>query len=860
MPGEAEPDLFTNRKQPTDGGAQPALMPSINRPSASRASRALGALLVSAAGVTTLSAQLTWNGEGADSNWTTGANWIGGLAPLPGDGANALVFGGSQRLDAHADEPFQLRTLVFGAGASAFTLGGSQLTFMAGQSSFDPPSFIRNDSSALQTINNAVLFNGQSPYILAAAGDLRFNGGISFVNMGGSVFGFEGGTGRTITVAGLSGEGGEGLFVEPWSGGVTVVLTGASTLTGQHSIGLGTTLQLGDGGTSGSIAQGVTIQGFNGTLRVNRSDSVVLDQVFVGSGTIEHAGSGQVTLSGMGPGFGSQIRVNGGGVFVAETSAALGGTASFHVANASTLRFGEGVNHQPSLGVTFTVSGESVVEIDGTIRASGSMFEPASGSTFADSTLRVRDGGYLWSGRHTLTGDSLLEVEAGGEIGSGHFVFRDNATFVFAEGSTIGGGTFHFAGEETANRVLDLSGKKLPAGTLEFSRITAEFSEGGFLGGDSNFYLYQGSDVTVSAAGALANTEGAVEVHGGSRLRLSVGNALSTQRLSIIGEDSLVEVGAADGLAVSQLTIDDAAELHLGGHDLTVKALSVLSGSRLVGGGVGPVAITVNAEPGFGGSTLDGTVSDGEPGSGPLSITFSGDGFGAVLAPQAYTGTTRITNGFLLAVHDFGGIGQPFLQGPVEVDSGGRLAGTGSVRDVFVNQGGVLSPGDRDWTPAVSTLFAENVTLAGDTAFEFDLYDTAFDPDIPFQWGADTGWDRLVVEGEFRFSAGVGDTFTLLLRSGDENISTLFARNFDPSQSYSFGFLIANGGIFDFDASRASVDTSEFGNAFDGAWSLRQAGNTLYLDYTAVPEPASVAGLAGLAALGLAALRRRRRG
>ena len=36
-----------------------------------------------------------WNGGGGDDNWTTAANWVGGVAPVANDD---LVFGGSTRL------------------------------------------------------------------------------------------------------------------------------------------------------------------------------------------------------------------------------------------------------------------------------------------------------------------------------------------------------------------------------------------------------------------------------------------------------------------------------------------------------------------------------------------------------------------------------------------------------------------------------------------------------------------------------------------------------------------------------------------------------------------------------------------
>src|SRR6266478_6522498 len=69
----------------------------------------------------------TWNGGGADDNWTTSGNWIGGVKPLAGD---ALLFDGPGRLTPTND--FAAATsfsgIRFTAAAGGFTLSGNQIT------------------------------------------------------------------------------------------------------------------------------------------------------------------------------------------------------------------------------------------------------------------------------------------------------------------------------------------------------------------------------------------------------------------------------------------------------------------------------------------------------------------------------------------------------------------------------------------------------------------------------------------------------------------------------------------------------------------------------------------------------------
>ena len=72
------------------------------------------------------------------------------------------------------------------------------------------------------------------------------------------------------------------------------MLTADSTYAGGTTISAGT-LQLGNGGASGSIAGNVIN---NGVFAVNRSDSLVLTNVIAGPGSFQQNGTGTTVLSG----------------------------------------------------------------------------------------------------------------------------------------------------------------------------------------------------------------------------------------------------------------------------------------------------------------------------------------------------------------------------------------------------------------------------------------------------------------------------------------------------------------------------------------------------------------------------------
>ena len=100
-------------------------------------------------------------------------------------------------------------------------------------------------------------------------------------------------TGTTTTISGLIADGAiPGDIVKTGAG--TLVLTADNTYTGGTIISAGD-LQLGDGGTSGSVVGDITN---NAALVVNRSNALTLSGVMTGTGSLTKTGTGTVTLSG----------------------------------------------------------------------------------------------------------------------------------------------------------------------------------------------------------------------------------------------------------------------------------------------------------------------------------------------------------------------------------------------------------------------------------------------------------------------------------------------------------------------------------------------------------------------------------
>ena len=100
-------------------------------------------------------------------------------------------------------------------------------------------------------------------------------------------------SGYTLTLSGpiANGDGPGGLTA---TGFGVLVLTGTGTYTGGTTIAAGT-LNLGNGGTSGSIVGDVVDDGL---LAFNRSDTLVLPGVISGSGYVGQYGTGTTVLTG----------------------------------------------------------------------------------------------------------------------------------------------------------------------------------------------------------------------------------------------------------------------------------------------------------------------------------------------------------------------------------------------------------------------------------------------------------------------------------------------------------------------------------------------------------------------------------
>jgi outer membrane autotransporter protein len=208
---------------------------------------------------------------------------------------------------------------------------------------------------------------------------------------------------------------GSGTVTQAGTG--TTVLTGNNTYTGGTTISAGT-LQLGNGGTTGSIVGNVTN---DGTLAFNRADTMTFGGVISGSGGVSQIGSGTTILNAnntySGP---TQVRVgtlavgdpthtsaalSGGGLTTVASGATLGGYGSVagNVVNNGTIAVANALSNFSSGPTgTFTIGGN--VTNSGLINLAG---------TTPGNVLRI-DGNYTGTAGSAVQFNTVLN--AGGPL------------------------------------------------------------------------------------------------------------------------------------------------------------------------------------------------------------------------------------------------------------------------------------------------------------------------------------------------------------------------------------------------------------------------------------------------------------
>ncbi|MGA1632535.1 MAG: beta strand repeat-containing protein, partial [Phycisphaerales bacterium] len=217
---------------------------------------------------------------------------------------------------------------------------------------------------------------------------------------------------------------GSGTFT--YAGPGTLILTADSSYVGDTTIS-GGILQVGDGGTSGSLGTGDITN--NGTLAFDRSDAYTVPGAISGSGTVIQQGSGSLDLDGGSHSAGSWSLVSGS----IDNGTLAAGDFDFESGSVSAILAGSGAFTKTGFGTVVlsaanTYSGTTTIA-EGTLVVNGDQ----SG---ANGAVSVANGATL-AGAGTVGGAVSLASGATINAGDGVGTMATSDDVTFAGGSNL---------------------------------------------------------------------------------------------------------------------------------------------------------------------------------------------------------------------------------------------------------------------------------------------------------------------------------------------------------------------------------------------------------------------------------------
>ena len=622
----------------------------------------------------------------------------------------------------------------------------------------------------------------------------------------------------------------------------------ATLATGSTVAITGGELQVGNGGTTGSL--GLATIANAGTLHFNLNRDRIVTNAITGTGNFVKSGTGNVTLNA---GFASATTTVNSGRLTLVTPAVLTGATTIGAGAELEARL---TSNQDSYTGQLSGSGKL-------IKTGGSeLFLNADNSAFTGdielrrgpgNSVNIRNVNALGSpagktvvyGLNNGTSQSLnirnlgagspftlaepieLRANAFGRAGITHEAGGDSTQVVNLTGSiTLSSSAragVHFRNYNrtgTMNIMGDITGKM--AGAPIFVRSNTNANTGGIniLGSlniedDAELVLTEEIRVRLGSAGKTYDNFRTTIANG--HLRTLVDNAMPADQPLFLGEgnngvDSKLILG--DGTTAVSQTVNG-----IGSNNTDPDC-------RIVGGATTNSTLTMDLR---GNSTLAAPFGGVGTNENNLNIVKANIGTLTLTGASTHAGTTTVTGGTLLANANIG-------PSAVTVEAGATVGGTGTLGSLAASgtagSTANIAPGNN----GVGTLaVAGAANLGTDSAVNWQITN--------WTGAAGAGYDLLNITGALTLSATPANPAVIRISGINPPVD-----NFAEALT-SFDFVTAAGGITGFDVAAITLDDSGFTGA--GTWSISQVGNSLRLTYSGTPYGnwAASKGLTGEAAL-----------
>ena len=587
------------------------------------------AVLKQGTGTWTLSGSNTYSGGTTVANGTlklgnasalgTGAlSVVGGTLDMAGNNAGVGALSGSSgALITNSISGTSTLAITFSTGTSTFAASiadGSGVIALTKSGAGTLMLTGSNAYSGMTSINGGILNVGNAN-ALAGSASLVFGGGTLQYSAANSMdySGLIAGSGSAISIdtngqditfgTSLAASNTGGLAK---SGNGTLTLNASNAFSGATTV-TGGTLQIGNGGATGSIAGNVAN---SGVLAFNRSDRITFSGSISGTGAIQQIGSGSVMLTGSNNFTGAATAASGtlqigdgssGSVSGGMLTASAGGTVAIDLANGGTL--GSAITNNGTVnfiaGGTNTISTNIYGWTSGVINQSGSGTTILSGNNDFAGTTNLINGVLQLNSQYA----AYLSTENVG-ITNG-LAFGANAV-------TLGGlsGSTGISIFTTSGSALNLSVGNNNSDTLFTGNLTGTNSSSTLAKVGNGTLTLGGSN---SFAGATTATSGT--------LLLANQNAVEASNVTLTGSGAV------------------AFDSSVAGHAFNFGGLSGSNGLVLADNSATPVTLTV------GGNNSAGTYSGVLGGAG--SIIKTGTGTLTFSGSNTFTGNITVNSGRL---------------------------------------------------------------------------------------------------------------------------------------------------------------------------------------------------------------------
>ncbi len=464
------------------------------------------------------------------------------------------------------------------------------------------------------TAGGGFVFNGANPYLISAT-----SGGITTSSTTGSIFFNNYGTGG-VTISAPILTFASGTNPVAFNGTGTTILTGANTYTGGTVIGVGATVQVGNGGSTGNLGTGGVTD--NGSLVYDTTTSLSDSNAITDNGSVTNIGVGNLNLNGIISGTGSvtqssasTMTLNGvntftGGLIDGKGTVILNNAAS---AGTGTITLGSSTGGSATLGTASTGNGFTIT--NNIVLGTGAV------GTLTLTNNAFNSPTYAGTSAINLNGDNLTLLASGnnygltissGFIGAGNLTLNSGAAFDYGQyntflnittGTVNNIGTITNSGTFNGPSTISAAVGSNVTGIIENSVVTAGNAPSVLTlsGANANY----GGSTTLTAGWLQLNSATAL---GGNGSATGVGGSLTVAAGTYLDGNSTMTTVNAENWNGSFTFLGSAGNLGTGAGTITLAA---------------PLTLTVGQNT----LTVAGNITDAaHPTSAVLDITKAGPG------------------------------------------------------------------------------------------------------------------------------------------------------------------------------------------------------------------------------------------